>query len=42
MIPTYSISSSIDYLLRYAREARWDIVGKGYAGDGSWFYQEDE
>lgn len=28
MIPTYSISSSIDYLLRYAREARWDIVGR--------------
>lgn len=28
MIPTYSISSSVDYLLRYAREARWDIVGR--------------
>jgi hypothetical protein len=28
MVPTYSISSSIDYLLRYAREARWDIVGR--------------
>jgi hypothetical protein len=28
MIPTYSITSSIDYLLRYAREARWDIVGR--------------
>ena len=26
MIPTYSVTSSIDYLLRYAREARWDIV----------------
>ena len=26
MIPTYSITSSVDYLLRYAREARWDIV----------------
>lgn len=26
MIPTYGIASSIDYLLRYAREARWDIV----------------
>lgn len=26
MIPTYGITSSIDYLLRYAREARWDIV----------------
>ena len=28
MVPTYSISSSIDYLLRYAREARWDVVGR--------------
>ena len=28
MIPTYSITSSIDYLLLYAREARWDIVGR--------------
>tara|TARA_Y100000593_G_scaffold93837_1_gene190230 strand:- start:852 stop:1859 length:1008 start_codon:yes stop_codon:yes gene_type:complete len=28
MIPTYSITSSIDFLLRYAREARWDIVGR--------------
>ena len=28
MIPTYSITSSIVFLLRYAREARWDIVGR--------------
>lgn len=28
MIPTYSITNSIDWLLRYAREARWDIVGR--------------
>ena len=28
MIPTYSIASSVDYLLRYAREARWDIAGR--------------
>ncbi len=28
MIPTYSIASSIDFLLRYAREARWDVVGR--------------
>ena len=28
MIPTYNIASSVDYLLRYAREARWDIVGR--------------
>jgi hypothetical protein len=27
-IPTYSITSSIDFLLRYAREARWDIAGR--------------
>ena len=28
MIPTYNVASSVDYLLRYAREARWDIVGR--------------
>lgn len=28
MIPTYSVTSSVDYLLRFAREARWDIVGR--------------
>jgi len=27
-IPTYGIASSIDFLLRYAREARWDIVAR--------------
>ena len=27
-IPTYAITSSIDYLLRYAREARWDIASR--------------
>jgi len=27
-IPTYSVTSSIDYLLRYAREARWDVAGR--------------
>ena len=28
MGPTYTVASSIDYLLRYAREARWDVVGR--------------
>lgn len=28
MVPTYGITSSIDWLLRYARDARWDIVGR--------------
>ena len=28
MVPTYTGASSIDYLLRYAREARWDVVGR--------------
>lgn len=27
-IPTYGITSSIDYLLRYAREARWDVAAR--------------
>lgn len=26
MVPTYSITNSIDMLLRYVREARWDVV----------------
>jgi len=28
MVPTYDIGSSIDWLLKYARDARWDIVGR--------------
>ncbi len=28
MIPTFSIASSVDMLLRYARDARWDVVGR--------------
>jgi hypothetical protein len=28
MVPTYDIGASIDWLLKYARDARWDIVGK--------------
>lgn len=28
MVPTYTVANSIDWLLRYAREARWDIVAR--------------
>ncbi len=28
MVPTYDIGSSIDWTLKYARDARWDIVGR--------------
>lgn len=28
MIPTYSIVNSVDMLLRYVREARWDVVNR--------------
>jgi hypothetical protein len=28
MIPTYDIGASIDWLLKYARDARWDIVSR--------------
>jgi len=28
MIATYGITNSIDFLLRYAREARWDIIAR--------------
>ena len=26
MVPTYDVGASIDYLLKYARDARWDVV----------------
>lgn len=28
MVPTYEVGNSIDWLLKYARDARWDIVGR--------------
>jgi len=28
MVPTYDVGASIDWLLKYARDARWDIVGR--------------
>lgn len=28
MVPTYEVGSSIDWLLKYARDARWDIVNR--------------
>lgn len=28
MVPTYDIGAAIDWLLKYARDARWDIVGR--------------
>jgi hypothetical protein len=28
MVPTYDIGASSDYLLKYARDARWDVVGR--------------
>ena len=28
MVPTFDIGASIDYLLKYARDARWDGVGR--------------
>lgn len=28
MVPTYEVGASIDFSLRYARDARWDIVGR--------------
>jgi hypothetical protein len=28
MVPTYDVGNSIDWLLKYARDARWDIVGR--------------
>ena len=31
MIPTFDIGASIDYLLKYARDARWDVVTRAMA-----------
>ena len=28
MVPTYDVGASIDWLLKYARDARWDVVGR--------------
>lgn len=28
MVPTYDIGNSIDWLLKYARDARWDVIGR--------------
>ncbi len=28
MVPTFDIGASIDWLLKYARDARWDVVGR--------------
>lgn len=28
MVPTYEVASSIDFAMKYARDARWDIVGR--------------
>lgn len=28
MVTTYDVGSSIDWLLKYARDARWDVVGR--------------
>ena len=28
MVPTFDIGASIDYLLKYGRDARWDVVGR--------------
>jgi len=28
MVPTYDVGCSIDWILKYARDARWDIVGR--------------
>jgi hypothetical protein len=31
VVQTYDVGSSIDWLLKYARQGRWDIVGRGLA-----------
>lgn len=31
MVPTYDVGSSIDWLLKFARDSRWDVVGRAMA-----------
>ena len=31
MVPTFDIGSSVDWLLKYSRDARWDVVGRAMA-----------
>jgi hypothetical protein len=31
MVPTYDVGSSIDWLLKFSRDSRWDVVGKALA-----------
>lgn len=31
MVPTYEIGSSIDWLLKFSRDSRWDVVGRAMA-----------
>jgi hypothetical protein len=28
MVPTYDVGSSVDWLLKFSRDARWDVVGR--------------
>jgi hypothetical protein len=28
MVPTYDVGASIDWALKYSRDARWDVVGR--------------
>lgn len=31
MVPTYEVGASIDWLLKYARDARWDVIARATA-----------
>lgn len=31
MVPTFDVGSSIDWLLKFSRDSRWDVVGRGMA-----------
>jgi len=42
MVPTYTIANSIDWLLRYAREARWDVVARATQVLEAGLRKEDE
>lgn len=40
MVPTYGVTSAIDWLLRYAREANWYVVGRAMQVLGAGFVKK--
>lgn len=41
MVPTYDVGSSIDWSLKYSRQARWDVVGRAMQVLEAMFVRKD-